>query len=84
MKLFRVEIETELYCLAESQAEAEKIGRHHSREEEVYVSAYVADYVEGDWQDVPPYHDRGDDLPDKTCMEWLRELNEVASAESGK
>lgn len=78
MKLYRVEVETELYCLAESEKEAIGVARRHFHDEEPHMSARVADYVEGDWYDGLPYHARPE-IPDKSCAEWMRELNQKAS-----
>ena len=76
LKLYRVEVETELYCLAESQHEALAAARDHYRDEEPAMTAWEASYVDGDWYDALPHHRRRE-LPDKTCAEWLRELNGV-------
>lgn len=74
LKLYRVEVETALYCLAESQHEAMAVAREFHREEEPEFSAYEASYVDTDWYDGLPHHRRRE-LPDKTCAEWLKELN---------
>jgi hypothetical protein len=74
LKLYQCEIETVVYCLAESQHEAMAVARDHYRDEEPDITAYEATFVEGDWHDGLPHH-RHRDVPDKTCAEWLEELN---------
>jgi len=76
LKLWRVEVETEIYCVAETAHEAQAAARDHYSSEEPELSAYEAAYVEGEWFDSLPYH-RRPELPDKTCGEWLKELNEA-------
>lgn len=75
LKLYHVEVETELYCLAESRREAMEVARKYYREEEPEISAHVAMSVDGNWFDGLPHHRRRD-LPDKTCAEWFGELND--------
>lgn len=78
LKLYCCTVETELYCLAESSHEAMAVARDHYGDEEPDITAYEAAYVDTDWNDGLPHHRRRD-LPDKTCAEWLRELNGVGS-----
>jgi hypothetical protein len=75
LKLYRCEVETIVYCLAESQHEAMAVAQNEYRNEEPDITAYEASFVEGDWYDGLPHHRRRD-LPDKTCAEWFEELNQ--------
>jgi hypothetical protein len=76
LKLYHCTVETELYCLAESQHEAMAVAREHYGDEEPDITAYEASSVDTDWYDGLPHHRRRE-LPDKTCAEWLEELNGV-------
>lgn len=74
LKLWQVDVETLVYCVAETQAEAIRVARRHLFEDDPHMSARVATSVDSDWYDGLPHHQRRD-LPDKTCAEWLEELN---------
>ena len=76
LKLYRVEVETEVYCLAESQHEALAVAREHWDDDEPIMTAWEATTIDVDWVDALPHH-RRPELPDKTCGEWLDELNGV-------
>lgn len=78
LKLYRVDVETEVYCVASSETEAMEVARRHFADEEPALSAKVATYVEGDWDEGLPYHARKD-LPDRTCSEWFTILNKPPS-----
>ena len=74
LKLYRVDLEGEVYCVARSPRDAERIAGMHVDTVDYSVHASEATYVDGDWYSSFPYHAERD-LPDKTCAEWLRELN---------
>ena len=42
LKLYRVEVETEVYCLAESQHEALTVAREHWDDDEPIMTAWEA------------------------------------------
>lgn len=76
LKLYRVEVETEVYCLAESPHEAMAVARKHYDEEDPDMTAWLATSVDTHWVDGIPYHRRSG-VPEKTCAEWLKELDQA-------
>jgi len=75
LKLYHVTLETELYCLAADQKEAERVALRYARDEEPTADAQIATTLYDEWPDSLPYHDyRKRDLPDRTCQEWFDQL----------
>lgn len=76
LKLYRVSVEMELYCLAcgENEAVAIAAGEFINEEPGLHATEVTkASQLYNEWPDALPYH-RQKDVPERTCKEWLEQL----------
>jgi len=72
-RLYRVEVETEVYCVAESAEQAERIAQRNTLNEDFNAHATLAEWVSPDWGDCVPYTAPGVKVADRTCDDWLQD-----------
>lgn len=72
-RLYRVEVKTEVYCVAESAEQAARIAQRNTRDEQFDTRATLAEWVSPDWGNCMPYTAPGVDVVGRTCDEWLQD-----------
>lgn len=79
LRLYEVEVTVRVMVLAESKTDAERFAERDeggcisdSLHGDAFAHAHEPKTLDGDLADTLPWHD--EDVPDRTCAEWLAEI----------